>query len=145
MPAMGYFAMTGTINMPFVIFSIPLLLYQVLFINAVQIPDMEGDKLGGKNTWIVKRGRMFGFKTIAISGSLATLSFLLISFTSLYPVILNFRAITFVSILPLAFAILSYLNRSNDRIKATALINKNLSSLIIFLAAINCYFIYLIV
>ncbi|HML05637.1 MAG TPA: prenyltransferase [Methanobacterium sp.] len=145
MPAMGYFAMTGTINMPFVIFSIPLLLYQVLFINAVQIPDMEGDKLGGKNTWIVKRGRMFGFKTIAISGSLATLSFLLISFTSLYPVILNFRAITFVSILPLAFAILSYLKRSNDRITATTLINRNLSSLIIFLAVINCYFIYLIV
>jgi 1,4-dihydroxy-2-naphthoate octaprenyltransferase len=145
MPAMGYLTMTGTINMPFVIFSIPLLLYQLLFINAVQIPDMEGDKLGGKITWIVKRGRMFGFKTIAIAGSLATLSFIAISLTNLYPITINFKFIAFISIIPLAFAILSYLKRSENRITATTLVNRNLSSLIMFLAIINCYFIYLIV
>lgn len=145
MPAMGYLTLMGTINMPFVIFSIPLLLYQLLFINAVQIPDMEGDKLGGKITWIVKRGRIFGFKTIAIAGSLATLSFVAISLTNLYPITINFKVIAFLSIIPLAFAILSYLKRSEERLAATTLVNKNLSSLIAFVAIINCYFIYLIV
>ena len=145
MPAMGYLTLTGTINIPFIIFSIPLLLYQLLFINAVQIPDMEGDKLGGKITWIVKRGRIFGFKTIAIAGSLATLSFLFISLTNLYPITINFKIIAFLSIIPLAFAIMSYLKRSEDRMAATTLVNRNLSSLIMFLAIINCYFIYLIV
>ncbi|MGF7119573.1 prenyltransferase [Methanobacterium oryzae] len=145
MPAMGYLTLMGTINMPFVIFSIPLLLYQLLFINAVQIPDMEGDKLGGKKTWIVKRGRLFGFKTIAIAGSLATLSFLVLSLTKLYPASINFNIIAFISILPLSLAILSYLKKSENRNTATTLVNRNLSSLILFLAIINCYFIYLIV
>lgn len=145
MPAMGYLTLTGTINMPFIIFSIPLLLYQLLFINAVQIPDMEGDKLGGKITWIVMRGRLFGFKTIAIAGSLATLSFLVLSLTNLYPAPLNFNVIAFLSILPLSFAILSYLKKSEDRNTATNLVNRNLASLIMFLVIINCYFIYLIV
>jgi 1,4-dihydroxy-2-naphthoate octaprenyltransferase len=144
MPAMGYLTLMGTINMPFVIFSIPLLLYQLLFINSVQIPDMEGDKLGGKITWIVRKGRIFGFKTIAVAGSLATLSFLILSFTNLYPASLNFNVIAFLSILPLSFAILSFVKRSEDRITATTLVNRNLSSLIMFLAIINCYFIYLI-
>lgn len=145
MPAMGYLTLMGTINIPFVIFSIPLLLYQLLFINAVQIPDMEGDVLGGKKTWIVKRGRLFGFKTIAIAGSLATFSFIILSLTNLYPVSINFNVISFLSIIPLSFAILSYLNKSENRNTATTLVNRNLSSLIIFLAIINCYFIYLIV
>lgn len=145
MPAMGYLTLTGAINMSFIIFSIPLLLYQLLFINAVQIPDMEGDKLGGKITWIVMRGRLFGFKTIAIAGSLATLSFLVLSLTNLYPAPLNFNVIAFLSILPLSFAILSYLKKSEDRNTATNLVNRNLTSLIMFLVMINCYFIYLIV
>lgn len=145
MPAMGYLTLMGTINMPFVIFSIPLLLYQLLFINAVQIPDMEGDKLGGKGTWIVRKGRKFGFKTIAISGSLASLSFFTLSLTNLYPVSINFNIITFLSIFPLALAIWSYLKRSDNRTTATKLINRNLSSLIIFLIVTNVYFIYLIV
>lgn len=145
MPAMGYLTLTGAINMPFIIFSIPLLLYQLLFINAVQIPDMEGDKLGGKITWIVIKGRLFGFKTIAIAGSLATVSFVLFSLTNLYPEPLNFNVIAFLSILPLSFAILSYLKKSEDRNTATNLVNRNLTSLIMFLVMINCYFIYLIV
>lgn len=145
MPAMGYLTLTGTIDIPFVIFSIPLLFYQLLFINAVQIPDMEGDKLGGKKTWIVKRGRLFGFKTIAIAGSLATLSFITLSLTDLYPASINFNFIAFLSVFPLSFAILSYLKKSENRNAAITLVNINLSSLILFLAIINCYFIYLIV
>lgn len=145
MPAMGYLTLIGTINMPFVIFSIPLLFYQLLFINAVQIPDMEGDKLGGKITWIVKKGRIFGFKTILVAGSLATFSFIVLSITHLYPAIINFKVIAFLSIIPLAFAILSYLKKSEDRITATKLVNQNLSSLILFLVVVNCYFVYLIV
>jgi len=145
MPAMGYLTIMGTINMPFIIFSIPLMFYMLLFINAVQIPDMEGDKLGGKNTWIVKKGRIFGFKTIALAGLLATFSFLILSITNLYPTIINFKIISFLSIIPLTFAIWSYLKRSDNRITATNLVNRNLTSLILFLTIINAYFIYQIV
>ena len=144
MPSIGYLTLMGTLNLPFIIFSIPLLLYQMLFINAVQIPDMEGDKLGGKVTWIVSNGRKFGFKVIAASGVLATLSFLSISLTNLYPPILNFKVIALISIIPLSLAVLSYLKRTEDRKNAVHLVNKNLISLTIFLTLTNLYFLYLI-
>ncbi len=144
MPAIGYLTLMGTLDMPFIIFSIPLLIYQMLFISAVQIPDMEGDKLGGKITWIVSKGRKFGFKIIAVSGILGTLSFLGIAFTDLYPVVLNFNVITLISIIPLSLAVSSYLRRTEDRKKAINLVNQNLFALVIFLAIINFYFLYLI-
>ncbi|MGB9978971.1 prenyltransferase [Methanobacterium sp.] len=144
MPAIGYLTLTGTIDILFIIFSIPLLIYQMLFISAVQIPDMEGDKLGGKITWIVSKGRKFGFKVITVSAILATLSFFSISITNLYPPILNFKVITLISTIPLILAVLSYLKRTEDRKKAMHLVNQNLISLIIFLAITNFYFLYLI-
>ena len=144
MPAMGYLTIMGTINMPFILFSIPLLLYQLLFVNAVQIPDMEGDKLGGKITWIVTKGRKFGFKLIAISGILATLSFTGLSLTHFYPTILNFKVMIIISTIPLSLALLSYLRRTDNRDIAINLVNQNLSSLIIFLTLANFYFVYLI-
>ncbi|MGZ7117408.1 MAG: prenyltransferase, partial [Methanobacterium sp.] len=84
-PGVGYFALMGTLNLPFFIFIIPMLFLQMLFANSVEIPDMEGDKIGGKITWIVSRGRKFGFKIIAISGLLATISFLSLSLTGIFP------------------------------------------------------------
>ncbi len=85
MPATGYFVMMGTINLPFIIFSIPLLFLQLTFTIGVEIPDLEGDKLGGKVTWIVSKGREFGFKLMGIAALLVTVSFLIIPFSNLLP------------------------------------------------------------
>lgn len=74
-PAIGYFALMGNLDVYFLIFSIPMILYQMMFINAVEIPDLEGDLLGGKKSWITSYGRNFGFKIILISGFFANLSF----------------------------------------------------------------------
>ena len=81
MPGAGYFVMMGTIDLPFIIFSIPILFLQLMFSIGVEIPDLEGDKMGGKITWIVSKGREFGFKLIGISVILATISFLIIPLT----------------------------------------------------------------
>ncbi|WP_414470325.1 prenyltransferase [Methanobacterium sp. ACI-7] len=144
MPAIGYFALMGNLDIYFFIFSIPIMLYQMLFINAVEIPDLEGDINGGKKSWITSYGRAFGFKMILISGVLGTLSFFIISIISVYPESLNFKLISLASIIPLSFAIWSYLKKSEDRTYATNLINKNLISLFIFAIIVNSYFIYLI-
>ena len=77
-PATGYFVVMGTINLPFIIFSIPILFIQFIFTIGVEIPDLEGDKLGGKITWIVSKGREFGFELLGISALLVTISFLII-------------------------------------------------------------------
>ncbi|MEN4028833.1 MAG: prenyltransferase, partial [Methanobacterium sp.] len=144
MPGMGYFSIIGTINLPFVIFSIPLMIYQFLFIIAVQIPDLEGDKLGNKRTLIVRKGRKTGFKLMLFSAVLGSLSLLLISVTGWYSKTINFFLIFLISIIPLSLAILSYIKRSEDRIEAINLVNRNLSSLFVFAIIINSYFVYLL-
>lgn len=143
-PGMGFLTLTGTLDTFFFIFAGAIMLYQTLFINAVQIPDMEVDKMGGKQTIIVKRGRKFGFTLIGISGTLATLYFLLISLTNIYPSI-NFFIVSIISLIPLTFALLAYLNRTEDKIPAMNLVNRVLSSLFIFGILLNLYFIYLLI
>ena len=143
-PGMGYFTLMGTLDLPFIIFAIPMMFYQLLFINSVEIPDMEGDKMGGKKTLIVKRGREFGFKIIAVSGLLATLLFVIINFTNIYPPIVDFKVITLFSLIPLAFAIFGFFKRPTDKLYATKLVTYNISSLFVSSVLINTYFLYIL-
>ena len=143
-PGMGYFTLMGTLNLPFFIFIIPMLFLQMLFANSVEIPDMEGDKLGGKITWIVSRGRKFGFKIIAISGLMATISFLSLSFTSIFPSNIDFRILAIISLIPLSLGIMELIKKPIDKKSATKFCTYNLASIIVTAILINFYFIYLI-
>ena len=66
LPGMGYFTIMGALDMPFVIFAVPIAFLQLFFISSVEMPDMEGDKLGGKITMIVSMGRCIWFQTHSI-------------------------------------------------------------------------------
>ena len=90
-----------------------MLFLQLLFTISVEIPDMEGDRLGGKMTWIASKGREFGFKIISISGILATISFLLLPFTNLFPAIIDFRIVAAISLIPLSLGIIG-LGKKSD-------------------------------
>ena len=144
MPATGYFVVMGTIDLPFMIFSIPLVLLQLMFTIGVEIPDLEGDKLGGKITWIVSKGREFGFKLIGIIGILATASFLLIPYTNLLPQNIDFRIIALISLLSLSFGILGLIKRPVAKVSATKLATLSVTSLFGVVILINCYLVYLL-
>lgn len=143
-PGMGYFTLMGTLNLPFFIFIIPMLFLQMLFANSVEIPDMEGDRVGGKITWIVSRGRKFGFKVIAISGLMATISFLSLSFTSIFPSNIDFRILAIISLIPLSLGIIELIKKPIDKKSATKFCTYNLASIIVTAILINFYFICLI-
>lgn len=145
MPGAGYFVTMGTIDLSFVVFSIPFLFLQLMFTLGVEIPDMEGDKLGGKITWIVSRGREFGFKLMGISVLMATISFLIIPFTNLFPQIIDFRILTIISLIPLSLGLYGFWKRPVDKITATKLATLNVGSLFAVWILVNCYFIYLLV
>lgn len=145
MPGAGYFVTMGTIDLSFVVFSIPFLFLQLMFTLGVEIPDMEGDKLGGKITWIVSRGRQFGFKLMGISVLMATVSFLIIPFTNLFPQIIDFRILTIISLIPLSLGLYGFWKRPVDKIPATKLATLNVGSLFAVWILVNCYFIYLLV
>lgn len=143
-PAMGYFCLMGTLNLPFFIFAIPMLFLQMLFTNSVEIPDMEGDLKGGKMTWIAAKGRGFGFKLIAISGLLATISFLILPFTNLFPASIDFRVVAVISLIPLSLGILGLIRSPTDKATATKLCIYNLAAIMVAAILINCYFIYVL-
>jgi len=144
MPATGYFVVMGTIDLPFLIFSLPLIFLQLFFTMGVEIPDVEGDKLGGKISWLVSRGRGFGFKLMGIAGVLATFSFLIIPFTNLFPQTINFRIVALISLISLTLGIVGLVKRPLDKETATKLATLSVASLFLVLILINCYFLYLL-
>ncbi len=140
----GYFALNGTLDLPFFIFSIPVIFLQIIFINSFEIPTLEGDKLGNKITWIVLKGREFGFRLNLISGFLATLSFIIIPYTHLFPSIIDFKVLTLISLISLSLGIIALIKRWFDVESATKFATINVLALFLMSFLIDIYFIYLI-
>jgi 1,4-dihydroxy-2-naphthoate octaprenyltransferase len=144
LPGMGYFTIMGTLNLPFIIFAVPLAFFQLFFINSVEMPDMEGDKLGGKITLIVSLGRAFGFKLITFSAFLITISFLIIPYSNLFPPSIDFRILALISLIPLTLGIVELQKTPIDRESATKYSSLSIASLFAVGILVNLYFIYLI-
>lgn len=140
----GYFTLMGTLDISFLIFAVPVIFLQIIFISSFEIPDMEGDKLGGKITWIVLWGREFGFKLITASGFLATLSFIVIPFTNLFPASIDFRILALISLISLSLGITGLIKKPVDRESATKLASINVAFLFLMSILINAYFVYLV-
>jgi 1,4-dihydroxy-2-naphthoate polyprenyltransferase len=143
-PGLGYFALMGTLDLPFFVFIIPMVFLQVLFTCSVEIPDMEGDRLGGKKTWIASKGREFGFKLITISGFLAVISFLVMPLTNLFPASIDFRILALISLIPLSLGVIEVVKKPYDKPSATKFCIYNLVSILIAAILINCYLFYVI-
>lgn len=140
----GYFVIMGTLNVPFFIFAIPVIFLNIIFINSFEIPDMEGDQRGGKVTWIVRWGREFGFKLIAVCAFLATISFLLIPLTNLFPASINFQVLVFISLISLTLGIVGLIKKPFDRESATKFATLNVAALFLMSLLIDGYFVYLL-
>lgn len=141
-PGIGYVILMGKLDLNFLIFVVPLILYELLFIINVEIPDMEADSSGGKKTFIVVYGRELGFIIGATAALLATLSYFLMNQTNLYPSNINWVLIAIISLIPLSFGILSATKKPINRINAIKWVNYNILSLSIFILLINTYFVY---
>lgn len=139
-PGIGYFVLKKEFDILFLIFVLPLMFYGLSFIISVEIPDMEGDSLGNKNTLVVRKGRKFGFTLIAFSLSLGTLYFLILGTMNLVPTIINFLLIALFSLPPLCLGILGLLRRPTDRNSATKLVSRIVSSFYLFILMVDCYF-----
>lgn len=140
----GYFVLKGTLDLPFFVFTIPVVFLQIIFINSFEIPTMEGDKLGNKITWIVLKGREFAYKLNIICGLLATISFILIPLTNLYPSKLDFGVLIFISLISLVIGIIVVIKKPFDIKSATKFATINVAVLFLMSFLIDIYFIHLI-
>jgi 1,4-dihydroxy-2-naphthoate octaprenyltransferase len=144
-PAFGFVIFMNGLESLFFIFVVPIILY--IFATSVnkEIPDMEADKMGCKNTMIVRRGRRFGFKVVALVFSLGTLSFLILYLGQIFPRIINFGLITLLSLVTLSFGIWGVIKGSNMREKSIKYVNYNMMATKFIIIAINLYFLYILI
>jgi 1,4-dihydroxy-2-naphthoate octaprenyltransferase len=142
-PGFGYFVTSGQINQDGLIFIFPLMLYGLAFILAVEIPDMESDRLGNKRTWIARKGRVFGFGLIAASLLLATLFFFCFPWLTPRSYPLDFRFLGILSLLPLGAGCIGLLKRPINKLSATRVVNGIMFALSVFCIFVDGYLMYI--
>jgi 1,4-dihydroxy-2-naphthoate octaprenyltransferase len=142
---MGYLVMMGQLNGDVLVFAVPVFAYGLAFIVAVEIPDLEADRLGSKRTLITKIGRGFGFVLVAVLLFLASAYWFLLptAHPSQYP--LDLRVLGILSLLPCAMGFLGLIRRPARRLPATRTVNGVLVAFMVFLTMTDGYLAYLLV
>jgi len=139
LPSLGYLILKASLDLAFGVFALPCMLYAFDFIICVEIPDMESDLRGNKNTLIVRKGRKFSFALIIISVSLASLCFLIVQLANFVHLPVDFRLIFLLSLLPLFLGVLGLVRKTEDRNIATESVSYEILGLTVFLVIVNCY------
>jgi len=118
----------------------PLLAYGFCFILAVEIPDVEADRLATKQTLPARAGRGPGFLAIAACSLVATVWFLLLpgAFSPL-----DSRVLMVASLIPLAAAAFAALRKPEARAPATRLANYIVVAVAAFFALVDAYLVAL--
>ncbi len=144
LPGMGYLLARGTLDRDGLVFLLPLMLYGLAFILTVQLPDMEVDRLGGKGTWVARRGRGFGFGLIGLA--LLGASLFIYFFPQIFPgsYRLDFHVLGLLSLLPLAPGLTGLALRPSARAATLRLVLVNMLSLAVFCLAADGYLVYLL-
>lgn len=137
-PDIGDFTMYVGLSPLFLAFTLPLLLYALMFIINVQIPDMESDRHSGKNTYIARHGRRSGFETGLAILALATVYFAVMSI-AIADSVVNFKAITAISLLPLCAGVFSFIMRDCTMEHAIKLVRLNIGSFLTFIFITDAY------
>jgi 1,4-dihydroxy-2-naphthoate octaprenyltransferase len=140
-PGLGFAAMMGVLNIQYILFSVPIMLFYVLFILSVEVPDREADQKGGKNTFIVRYGRNTGIKLMAMASALATLIFLILPADLYQPINLDLLAL--LSFIPTISAVWTLYNRAKSLEILNRSILRNINTLVLFVALTNIYLLIL--
>ena len=138
-PGMGYWVTRGYLNWDGLLFTLPLILYGLAFMLAVEIPDEEADRLGHKKTWVARKGRRFGFTAIGVLLLVATGFFFSETylFSRRFP--LDFSFLGFLSLLPLGAGIFGMVKNSADQQTAALLVNGIIVTLAVFFILMDIY------
>ncbi|MDD1634504.1 MAG: prenyltransferase [Methanomicrobiales archaeon] len=105
MPATGYLMAKGTLDPAIFLVCLPLLPLGYFFILAVELPDMEGDRAGGKRTAVVRMGREAAQRSIAAAALVATILCLFLGIFWPGPPADMLKVLAAISVIPLAAGI----------------------------------------
>ncbi len=141
----GYLVTTGTIDLPFLLFSIPIMLMMFAFAFYVEIPDRDADLQGQKKTLVVRRNERFGFIVSSLALAGATVCLLLFYLLHVFPESEGFLIIGLYSIIPVAFAVQGLRKYRADPTTMVPSVFRSSISILSVLMFIDAYFVYVIV
>lgn len=137
MPGMGYFVVSGSIDLWFLALSLPLMCYGLFFILTVEMPDVEADSLSGKRGYLVKHGRRGGARLSVSACALGTLLLLSLDLTGALGRDLDVGAISLISLIPLAAAASALRGTMGERQSVIRQAKLNFASMMGFLLLVN--------
>jgi 1,4-dihydroxy-2-naphthoate octaprenyltransferase len=144
-PGMGYLVMKGKLDLAGTFILIPLLLYGLASILSVEIPDMDVDLLGDKRTWVVRKGRGFGFSLVGTCLFAATGYFFIFPSLSMEQIPLDLHILGILSLLPLSVGMVGLIRKPLQREPATRIAIWTVLSLTVFSLLANGYLIFLVI
>jgi 1,4-dihydroxy-2-naphthoate octaprenyltransferase len=139
MPGIGYWIIKGSFDLFYFVFAFALFFYGLEFIILVEMPDMEGDKIGNKNTLIVKKGRKFGYIVILITLIISSIYYLFLSLAGIFSEYINYLVVFLISLIPLIVAIKGWFGSPFEIKNASKIAITNIMTLFLVLNIINIY------
>lgn len=134
-PAVGYLATLGMIDQHFIVFSAPLMFYGFILSLALELPDLEVDRDGGRRNLVVLLGRRRATFVVFLLSVAATFAFVLLA--TVNPA--NLWPLPIFSAIPLAAGLMGLLRRSDSRVEADRTSALYISALFLFLVALDSY------
>jgi len=144
MAGLGYFALRGTIDLSFLVYSIPLMLLMFAFAFYVEIPDREADLSGHKITMVVRKNEHFGFAMSAVALVGALVSFLLLYLLRLVPGSEAFLIIALYAAIPVVLGVQGLRKYRTDPKTLVPSVFRSSVSILSILMFIDAYFVYAI-
>jgi len=142
MPGIGYWTMSGNLDLFFLIFSIAFLLYGLNFMILVETPDMEGDRKAKKMTLVAKTGRILSYKITIITLLAASLYFLVFAYFGIFDSKIDYGIMYILSFIPLFIAIYGWFKQPFAKKIATKTAQINLYTFSFFVFCINLYLLF---
>ncbi len=136
MPGIGYFTAAGLLDQAFLVLLFPLTCYAFFFILAVELPDIDSDRIAHKVNIPVKWGKK---ASLYLSGALAILGSVFLIIIHLSRVLdgyLDLSLIILLSVLPIVAAI-NALQQHSGRRNAYRQVNITMSAMIVFICAVD--------
>ncbi|HKG53427.1 MAG TPA: prenyltransferase [Anaerolineales bacterium] len=142
-PAMGYLTLRGILDAAGVFLLLPLILYGLVFILSVEIPDMEVDRLADKRNWVARFGRRFGFIAVGLLTLGATAYFLSLPRFVPQQIPMDFRVAGGLSLLPLLPGLWGWVRQPEEKQPATRIATALVIALALFAILMDVYLLLL--
>ncbi len=142
-PALGYLALKGKLDVAWFFFLIPMLLLLLANVIGVEIPDVEADRRSQRRNWLVRIGRPAAFTIMGVLMLAATGYYFLPS--RLVPASAVFQPwlVGVLSLLPLSVALTGMVRRPAERQPATPIAIALVITSTVFILLTDGYLIWL--